>query len=79
MEDEVKKAVAQMEKNKTPNGFLAEFYQACWDFLKDDLVAMFECFHRGELPLFHLNYGTIIFLPKKKMLYKYNSIIPFVC
>jgi hypothetical protein len=67
-EEEVKEAVFQMEKNKSPgpDGFPAEFYQICWDVLKDDLMAMFECFHRGELPLFHLNYGTIILLPKKE-------------
>jgi hypothetical protein len=27
---------------------------------------MFESFQRGELPLFHLNFGTIILLPKKE-------------
>jgi hypothetical protein len=27
---------------------------------------MFATFHRGELPLFHLNFGTIILLPKKE-------------
>jgi hypothetical protein len=28
-------------------------------------MAMFAAFHKGELPLFHLNFGTIIFLPKE--------------
>jgi hypothetical protein len=27
---------------------------------------MFDMFHRGELPLFHLNFGTIIPLSKKE-------------
>jgi hypothetical protein len=27
---------------------------------------MFVAFQRGELPLFHLNFGTIILLPKKE-------------
>jgi hypothetical protein len=27
---------------------------------------MFASFHDGDLPLFHLNYGTIILLPKKE-------------
>jgi hypothetical protein len=27
---------------------------------------MFESFERGDLPLFHLNFGTIILLPKKE-------------
>ena len=34
--------------------------------MKSDLMAMFNDFHKGELPLFHLNFGTIILLPKKE-------------
>jgi hypothetical protein len=40
-----------------------------WDFTKSDLMAMFADFQRNELPLFHLNFGTIVLLPKKKMLF----------
>jgi hypothetical protein len=29
-------------------------------------MAMFVAFHKGELPLFHLNFGTIILLLKKE-------------
>jgi hypothetical protein len=29
-------------------------------------VAMFVSFQKGELPLFHLNYDTIVLLPKKE-------------
>ena len=67
-EKEVHEAIMQMEKNKAPgpDGFPAEFYQSCWDFLKQDLMDMFNDFHKGELPLFHLNFGTIILLPKKE-------------
>jgi hypothetical protein len=66
--EEVKKAIMKMEKNRAPgpDGFPAEFYQKFWDILKSDLIAMFECFQRGELPLFHLKFGTIILLPKKE-------------
>jgi hypothetical protein len=58
----------QMEKNKAPgpDGFHAEFFQKNWDIIKDDLLKMFASFHDGDLPLFHLNYGTIILLPKKE-------------
>jgi hypothetical protein len=65
-EEEVREAVFQMEHNKAPgpNGFPAEFYQACWDIIKDDLMAMFFEFHAGKLPLYSLNFGTIILLPK---------------
>jgi hypothetical protein len=67
-EKEVHAAIMQMEKNKTPgpDGFPAEFYQKFWDIIKLDLMAMFVAFQRNALPLFHLNFGTIILLPKKK-------------
>jgi len=57
-----------MEHNKAPgpDGFPAEFYQAFWGIIKDDLMALFEDFHNGTLPLYSLNFGTIILLPKCK-------------
>jgi hypothetical protein len=60
--------IMQMEKNKAsgPDGFLDEFYQKKWDTIKGDLMALFVSFHGGELPLFHLNFGKIILLPKKE-------------
>jgi hypothetical protein len=67
-EDEVLLAISQMEKNKAPgpDGFPAEFYQFFWEVIKGDLMALFTSFQSGELPLFHLNFGTIILLPKKE-------------
>ena len=56
-----------MEHNKAPgpDGFPAEFYQVFWDVIKEDLMALFQDFHQGTLPLHSLNFGTIILLPKK--------------
>jgi hypothetical protein len=34
--------------------------------IKDDLMALFNDFHSGTLPLYSLNFGTIILLPKCK-------------
>jgi hypothetical protein len=67
-EKEVHYEIMQTEKNKTPgpDGFLAEFYQRFWKIIKSDLMSMFLAFQRGELPLFHLNFGTIILLPQKE-------------
>jgi hypothetical protein len=66
--DEVHEAISQMEHNKVagPDGFPAEFDQHFWEVLKDDLMALFTCFQKGDLPLFKLNFGIITLLPKKE-------------
>jgi hypothetical protein len=63
---EVREAIFQMEHNKSPSpdGFPTEFYQSCWKIIKDDIMALFTEFHQGDLPLYSLNFGTIILLPK---------------
>jgi hypothetical protein len=55
-----------MEHNKAPgpDGFPAEFYQMFWDVIKGDLLQMFYELHTGTLPLFSLNFGVIMLIPK---------------
>mgnify|MGYP003702354059 FL=1 len=55
-----------MEHNKAPDpdGFPAEFYKVFWSVIKNDLLDLFKEFHNASLPLFSLNFGTIILLPK---------------
>jgi hypothetical protein len=66
--EEVHDAIFQMEHNKSPgpDGFPAEFYQHFWEVIKTDLMALFECFQKGDLPLYKLNFGVITLLPKKE-------------
>ena len=52
-------------KAPVPDGFPAEFYQAFWDLIKDDLMAIFVEFHNGILPLYSRNFGILTLLPKK--------------
>ena len=47
-----------------PDNIPAEFYQVCWDIVKDDIMAMFKAFHQGTLDVQRLNYGVITLLPK---------------
>jgi hypothetical protein len=65
-EEEIRKAVFQMEHNKAPgpDGFPAEFYQSFWDIIKVDLMDLFSELHLGQLDLFLINFGEIILLPK---------------
>jgi hypothetical protein len=67
-EDEVRTTIFGMEHNKAlgPDGFPTEFYPAFWHVIKPELMALFVEFHKGTLPLYNINFGTIILLPKYK-------------
>ena len=67
-ESEIKETVFSMEKNTAPgpNHFPVEFYQHCWDIVKEDMVALFSNFHNLKLDIGRFNYGIITLLPKVK-------------
>jgi hypothetical protein len=41
-----------------------EFYQTCWEIVKDDLMVLFWDFHQHRIDLARINYGMIIVIPK---------------
>ena len=57
-----------MEKNTAPgpDHLPVEFFQVCWDVIKQDLMDMFEELYESKLDLSRLNYGTITLIPKIK-------------
>jgi hypothetical protein len=61
-------AIFQMKHNNAPGSdvFTAEFYQAFWEIIKHDLMALFKECHNGTLKHFSLNFGIITLLPKQK-------------
>ena len=65
-EHEVKTTLFQMEKNKAagPDRIPIEFYQCCWNIIKEDIMDLFSKFHQGLLNVSRLNYGIITLLPK---------------
>uniref|UniRef100_A0A8I6WDK1 Reverse transcriptase domain-containing protein n=1 Tax=Hordeum vulgare subsp. vulgare TaxID=112509 RepID=A0A8I6WDK1_HORVV len=65
-EAEVKDALFDMAASRAlgPNNIPAEFYQVCWDIVKNDIMSLFHHFHRGALDVKCLNYGVITLLPK---------------
>jgi hypothetical protein len=67
-EAKIKEALFQMERNKAtgPDGFPVEFYQTCWEFVKEDVCELFGDFYGGSLDIKRLNYGIITLLPKIK-------------
>jgi hypothetical protein len=66
--NEIKEVIFSMEKNTAPgpDHFPIEFYQHCWDFIKNDLVALFHDFHNLKLDIGRFNYGIFTLLPKVK-------------
>jgi hypothetical protein len=68
-----------MEHNKAsgPDDFPTEFYQHFWKIIKSELMALFQEFHNGTLPLHSLNFGVITLLRKKRRRLKFNNTYPF--
>ena len=51
--------------------------QQFWDVIKGDLMQMFHDLHKGDIPLFSLNFGVITLLPKTQeasKIQQYRSI-----
>jgi len=65
-ESEVKESLFQMEKNKAAglDKIPIEFYQMCWEIVKDDIMQLFLDFHEGKVDISRLNYRVITLLPK---------------
>jgi hypothetical protein len=59
-----------------PDGFPTEFYQACWNFIKEDLMALFMYFHDRSLLLYRLNFCTIILILKCREATAIQQYIP---
>jgi hypothetical protein len=57
-----------MERNKAagPDGFPIEFYQACWEIIREDIKELFYNFYLGVLDVKRINFGVIILVPKVK-------------
>jgi mannosylglycoprotein endo-beta-mannosidase len=65
-EEEIKEAFFQMETNKLagPDNIPIELYQKCWEIIKEDIIELFDDFHKGVLDVSKITYGIITLLPK---------------
>jgi hypothetical protein len=65
-EKEIKEAVfsSYAEGAPRPDGLSFMFYQKFWDIIKDDLVALFDDFYKGDLDLCRLNFALVTLIPK---------------
>ena len=64
--EEVKYALFSMETNKAPgpDNIPVEFYQHCWEVVKNDIMRLFLDFYNNNFDVQRLNYGVITLLPK---------------
>jgi hypothetical protein len=68
-----------MEKNKTadPDKILIEFYQVCWEIVRDNIMRLFLDFHEGKVDISRINYGVITLLPKVTDASRIQQFKPF--
>jgi hypothetical protein len=78
-EEEIRDVMFSMDKNKapSPDGISIEFYQACREIIKYDMLVVFDYFHQHKIYLSRINYRTISLLPKDydaNIIHKYRPI-----
>ncbi|KAJ1275668.1 hypothetical protein BS78_05G153400 [Paspalum vaginatum] len=64
---EVVAAIRGMDKNSAPgpDGFGPSFYNAAWQTIKEEVMALLCAFHSGHLELERINRSYLVLLPKK--------------
>jgi hypothetical protein len=67
-EPEIRRAVSELPTEKAPgHGFIGLFYKSCWDIVRADAMAAFQCLYNlttGSMP--KLNGALITLLSKKE-------------
>ncbi|KAL5574996.1 hypothetical protein UlMin_016695 [Ulmus minor] len=65
--NKIKKAVFEIEREKSlgPDGYTDAFFQDCWGILKNDMVKIFEEFHRNGKVCGNINHTFLCLIPKK--------------
>ncbi|RVW88874.1 hypothetical protein CK203_045021 [Vitis vinifera] len=60
-------ALMEMNGDKAPgpDGFTVAFWQSCWGFVKEEILAMFKEFHEQNTFLKSLNNTFLVLIPKK--------------
>ncbi|KAL5566610.1 hypothetical protein UlMin_029774 [Ulmus minor] len=53
------------EKSPGPDGYTGAFFQDCWGILKNDMVKIFEEFHRNGKVCGNMNHTFLCLIPKK--------------
>ena len=66
-EEEIHSALMEMNGDKAsgPDGFTVAFWQACWDFVKKEIVDLFKEFYDQRSFAKSLNTTFLVLIPKK--------------
>ncbi|RVW55567.1 Transposon TX1 uncharacterized 149 kDa protein [Vitis vinifera] len=66
-EEEIFSALMDMDGDKapSPDGFTVAFWQACWDFAKEEIVELFKEFYDQKSFAKSLNATFLVIIPKK--------------
>ena len=66
-EEEIHSALMEMNGDKAsgPNGFTLAFWQACWEFVKEEIVDLFKEFYDQRSFAKSLNTTFLVLIPKK--------------
>lgn len=68
LREEVLAALSDLKKDKAPrlDGFVTAFWQFSWDFVKEKVMAFFNCFHVQGRFVRNLNVTFLLLVPKKE-------------
>ena len=66
-EEEIHSALMEMNGNKAlgPDGFTVTFWQACWDFVNEEILELFKEFYDQSSFAKSLNTTFLVLIPKK--------------
>lgn len=66
-EEEVSEVIEEMQNGKAPgpNGFNVDFFKACWDIFKQDILDVVEDSRKNKIVLKALNNSFISLIPKQ--------------
>jgi hypothetical protein len=59
-----------------PDHMPVDFYQGCWEIIKEDIMGMIHEFWKHDLDVDRLNYGVITLIPKIKEASKMQQYRP---
>jgi len=77
-EEEVSEVIKEMQNGKAPgpNGFNVDFFKACWDIVKHDILDVVEDSRKNKTILKALNTSFISLIPKPDNAITPNRFIP---